>query len=94
MVTCTARPPTDGSDAEDALDRALRAYLCTSAAPGRAREKNAEGEQVEKAADVGVGKEIREEGGGGEATEESPGRAREEISACVCFYPCLRLLNV
>ena len=36
---CAARPPTDGSNAEDVQDRAPRADLCASAAPGRAREK-------------------------------------------------------
>ena len=94
MVTRAVRPSTDDSNVEDPLDQVLRADLWASAAPGRAHEKNAEGERVKKAADVGVGKDIRKEGGGGEATEESPGRAREEISACVCFHPCLRLLNV
>ena len=41
--------------------------------------KKTEGERVEKVADVGVGKEIREEGGKGEATEENLGRARESV---------------
>ena len=84
-----ARSPTDGSNVEDALDQALRADLCASAAPGRAREKNAEGERVKKAADVGVGKEIREEGGGGEATEESPGRAKGSVLVFVFIRVCV-----
>ena len=82
-VTSAAQPPTDGSDVEDALDQALRSDLCASAARGRSREKNAEEEQVKEAAEVGVGKEIREKGGGGEATEES--RAKQE-DLCLCLF--------
>ena len=64
---------------EDALNRTLRADLCISAALVRARKKNAGGERVKKAADVGVGKVSREEGGGRETTEESPGQAKRLV---------------
>jgi hypothetical protein len=81
-VTRGARPPTDGSDKEDTLDQALRTELRTSTAPGRAREKNSKGERVKEVEEVGVGKEIREEEGGGEATEGSPGLG----DWCLCLF--------
>ena len=49
------RPPTDDSDAEDAMERALRAELCASTAPGKAHEKNAEEGPVKEATEVGGG---------------------------------------
>ena len=56
---CAARLPTDGSNAEDALNHTLRDELHASAAMGRAREEKAEEEQVEEAVEVGVGKDLR-----------------------------------
>ena len=67
----------------------MRAYLCASAAEGRAREKNAEEERIKKTAGVDAGAEIREEGGGGEATEESPGRARVLVLVFVFIRVCV-----
>jgi hypothetical protein len=82
LVTRAARPPTDGIDAEDALYRALRTELGARAAPGRAREKNAGEERVKEVAEVGAGKEIREEEGRGKATEGRPDRG----DWCLCLF--------
>ena len=51
--------------------------------------KNTEGEGVKKAADVGVGKEIREEEGGGEAKEESPDQAKVLVLVFVFIRVCV-----
>ena len=72
------------------MDQALRAELCASASPGRAREKNAEEERIKKTAGVDAGAEIREEGGGGgEATEASPGRVRGLVLVFVFIRVCV-----
>ena len=67
----------------------LRVELCTSVALGKAQEKDAKEERVKKATEVSMGKDIREEGGGGEATEGS--LEAKGTGACVYFYPCLCL---
>ena len=89
---CAARPPTDGSNAEDVQDRAPRADLCASAAPSKACENNAEEEQVREAAEVGMEKEIKEEERGEEGTEDSPGQVWGFV--LVFFNPRLCLLNI
>jgi hypothetical protein len=55
-VTRAARPLTEGVDAEDALDRALRAEIRTNAAPGGTREKDADEGRVEEEVEVGGGR--------------------------------------
>ena len=50
--------------------------------PDGARGKDAEERRVEEVAEVGLGKKIREEEGGGEATEGSPGRG----DWCLCLF--------
>ena len=47
-------------------------------------KKDTEEERNKEAAEVGVGKEIMEEGGGGEATKESPGQ--EDMCSCLFSF--------
>jgi hypothetical protein len=80
-VTRAPRLPMDGGDAEDTLDRALRAELRATVAPGGARGKDAKEGRVGEAVEVGGGKEVREEGRG-EAAEGSQGRG----DRCLCLF--------
>jgi hypothetical protein len=50
--------------------------------PDGARGKDAEERRVEEVVEVGLGKKIREEEGGGEATGGSPGRG----DPCLCLF--------
>ena len=75
-MTRARRPSIDSVDTEDALHSALQAEVCTTVAPDRAQEKDAEEGHVEEAADVGRWKATEEKAHATQQIQQSIGEGR------------------